>query len=87
MDKDLISNDGANLDFAQLLAALAATATTRRRLLQAGLGSAALSFFGLPGNGRADGPAGYWFYGDQHFERRYRARSRWLLRAAALRLG
>jgi hypothetical protein len=86
MDKDLISNDSANLDFAQLLTALAATATTRRRLLQAGLGSAALSFFGLPA-GRADGPAGYWFYADQYFERRYRARSRWLLGAAALRLG
>jgi hypothetical protein len=32
-DKDLLSNDGANPHFAQLLTTLSATATTRRRLL------------------------------------------------------
>ncbi|MEF8732032.1 MAG: PhoX family phosphatase [Candidatus Accumulibacter meliphilus] len=48
MDKDLISNESANPYFVQLLTALSGTATTRRRLLQAGLGSAALSLFGLP---------------------------------------
>jgi secreted PhoX family phosphatase len=60
-DKDLLSNDGANPHFAQLLTTLSATATTRRRLLQAGLGSAALSFFGLPALAGPTGRAGIGF--------------------------
>jgi secreted PhoX family phosphatase len=41
MDINVLSNDSNNPDFAQILAA----STTRRRLLQVGLGSAALSLF------------------------------------------
>jgi secreted PhoX family phosphatase len=48
MDRDLISNDSANAHFAAFLTRLSPSAITRRRLLQVGLGSAALSFFGLP---------------------------------------
>jgi len=44
MDHDRISNDSPNPDFAQVLA----INTARRRLLQAGLGGMALSFFELP---------------------------------------
>ena len=45
MDNNVISNDSNNNpDFAQILAA----SPSRRRLLQAGLGGAALSFFGIP---------------------------------------
>ncbi|WP_313951080.1 PhoX family phosphatase [Accumulibacter sp.] len=49
MNDDPISNDSANPHFAQLLTSLSTGAEIRRRrLLQMGLGSAALSFFGLP---------------------------------------
>jgi secreted PhoX family phosphatase len=43
MTDEQTSNDSLNADFGQIL-----TSTTRRRLLQAGLGGTALSFFGLP---------------------------------------
>ena len=48
MDRDPISNDSANAHFAAFLALRSPSAIMRRRLLQVGLGSAALSFFGLP---------------------------------------
>lgn len=52
MDAETISNDSTNPCFA-VLAGLAPHAAARRRLLQIGLGNAALSFFGLPRVARA----------------------------------
>lgn len=58
MDRELISNSGTNPHFERLLTALPAPLNSRRRLLQVGLGSAALSFFGLPAlAAAADRPA------------------------------
>lgn len=48
MDDDRVSNSSANRHFAQLFVAPSAPVAMRRQLLQAGLGSAALSFLGLP---------------------------------------
>jgi secreted PhoX family phosphatase len=48
MPDDPISNDSTNPHFEQLLAAPSTPLATRRRLLQLGLGSAALPFLGLP---------------------------------------
>ena len=55
MKDDLLSNDSANPHLEQLLGARAAGSATRRQILQAGLGSAALAFFGLPAQAAGGG--------------------------------
>jgi len=55
VNDDLLSNDSANPHLEQLLGARAAGSATRRQILQAGLGSAALAFFGLPAQAAGGG--------------------------------
>lgn len=58
MDNEPTCNDSANRYFAQLVDAFATPLTTRRRLLQMGLGSAALSSLSFFGVSALAGPAG-----------------------------
>jgi hypothetical protein len=87
MNDEPVTNDSDNPCFEQLLAVLSAHGKARRRLLQFGIGSAALPFLGWPALAAPVARPGIGFRPVAAIQRRCRTCSRGVHAASTVRLG